>query len=351
MSSPLVRKFALLIIAAIVLWLGLRYLLPIALPFVLAAAIALAAEPAVTVLCGRCHLPRWAATGIGVSVFLGLVALAAAGLGAIAVRQLRSLADAVPDLQQTARQGMDSLRLWLTELSGKAPKSIRPILENSAQELFADSSAFLGQLTGRLVSLADRVVSGLPDSALWLGTWLLASYMISAKLPAFRQWAASRLHAPPAEQLMQLLRRLKVSAAGWLKAQLKLMGITFLLLSAGFWLLRVGHSLFWAALICVMDALPVLGTGVVLVPWGIVCLLQGQAARGIGLLGLCAAAMLLRAILEPKLLGKQLGIDPLLTLAAMYTGYRLWGIGGMILSPLLAVSLVQIFSEPLRGRE
>ena len=56
-----------------------------------------------------------------------------------------------------------------------------------------------------------------------------------------------------------------------------------------------------------------------------------------GLLGICATAMLTRSVLEPKFLGKQLGMDPLVTLAAMYMGYRLWGVGGLLLSPLLAV--------------
>lgn len=350
MSSSILRKIGLLLAGAAAVWLAVRHLLPIAMPFALALVLALAAEPLVKVFHGQLRLPRWAATGIGVTVALGLIALGATVLGALVVRQLRGLADAMPDLQAAVHQGMDSMQQWLIRLSEKAPAGIRPMLEQSTGEIFSDGSAFFSQVSGKLVTLADRVVSGLPDSALWLGTWLLASYMISAKLPRLRSWLSQRLSSGPAEQALAMLRRLKSSALGWLKAQLKLISITFGLLTAGFWLLQISRAPFWAALIALMDALPVLGTGVVLVPWGIVSLLQGETARGVGLLGLCAAAMLLRSVLEPKLVGKQLGIDPLLTLAAMYTGYRLWGISGMILSPLLTVTVVQIFTEPMQQK-
>ena len=96
--------------------------------------------------------------------------------------------------------------------------------------------------------------------------------------------------------------------------------------------------------IALIDARPVLGSGMVLVPWSIVCFLQGEAPRGIGLLGIYAAACLLRSVLEPRFVGKQLGLDPLLTLAAIYIGYRLFGIGGMILAPLLAVFATQLLN-------
>ena len=96
-----------------------------------------------------------------------------------------------------------------------------------------------------------------------------------------------------------------------------------------------------------MDAVPLLGTGTVLIPWSLVCLLQRNHVRSVGLLLLYGVTALTRSALEPKLVGKQLGLDPLLTLAALYTGYRLWGIGGMILSPLIAVTAVQLTETKL----
>ena len=85
------------------------------------------------------------------------------------------------------------------------------------------------------------------------------------------------------------------------------MGVTFCLLFAGFSLLRVGYPLLIALLVTLVDALPVLGTGSVLIPWALVCFLEGSGARALGLLGLYATAALTRSVLEPKLVGSHLG--------------------------------------------
>ena len=99
-----------------------------------------------------------------------------------------------------------------------------------------------------------------------------------------------------------------------------------------------------------VDAAPLLGTGTILIPWSVVSLQQGSHIRAVGLLGIYAVAALTRSALEPRFVGKQLGIDPLLTLIALYAGYRIWGISGMILSPLIAVTAVQLAESGLTRR-
>ena len=94
-----------------------------------------------------------------------------------------------------------------------------------------------------------------------------------------------------------------------------------------------------------MDVLPVLGTGTVLIPWSLLKLLGGDIPRCIGLLGIYLTVTLIRSGLEPKLLSRQLGMDPLLTLISLYVGFRLWGIGGMILAPLLSVTVLQLLPQ------
>lgn len=344
-----IRKITTAVIVCALLWLGIRYLLPLLLPFLLGALLALAAEPLVGFFHKKARLPRAAATGIGVSMTLVLLALLVMVLAALLLRELGALAGVVPDLEDTAVQGMSLLEQWLLGLVSRTPDSISPILTHSVEGLFSDSTALLDQVTTRLLGLASGIVSRLPDSALGLFTWLLATFMISAKLPRLKAWVSK--HLPPAwhEKYSPMLQRLKRSVFGWLKAQCKLMGITSLTLTVGFFILQVPYALLWALLIALVDALPVLGSGMVLVPWSLVCFLQGDTVRGIGLLGVYAAVSLLRSVLEPRLVGRQLGLDPLVTLAAMYAGYRLFGFGGMILAPLLAVILTQVFSAPNEG--
>lgn len=344
MSQNTLRRLALLPAALLLGWITLRYLLPILTPFLLAALLALAAEPLVSILHRRARIPRVVATGIGVTMTLTLLILILMVLGAILVRELSHLAGIVPDLGETALSGMESLKVWLLGLAGNMPDSVSPMVTNSVENMFSGGTALVDRITAWLLNLASGMVSRLPDSALGIGTFLLAGYMISAKLPALRQWLGKYLPESWSGHWLPTLQRLKKTVSGWLVAQSKLILVTFLVLSVGFFALQIPYALLWAMLICLVDALPILGTGSVLLPWSLVCFLQGDTVRGIGLLGIYAAASLLRSVLEPRLVGRQLGLDPLVTLLAMYTGYRLLGIGGMILAPLLAVTGIQLFS-------
>ena len=106
-------------------------------------------------------------------------------------------------------------------------------------------------------------------------------------------------------------------------------------MAAGLFILGVPYAPIWALVVSLVDAIPVLGTGVILLPWALVAFLQGKQILALGLGGVYLVAMLSRSVLEPRLVGKHLGIDPLMTLIALYIGYRIWGFGGMLLSPML----------------
>lgn len=324
------------IIGFVLAWLGLRYLGPVLLPFALGAGVALTAEPVVSLLSRR--LPRGAAAGIGVTLSFSILALLVTGLCALAVRELGLLAQVLPELLEAAKGGMASLELFLTDLVARSPEDLRPLLIAQVEELFSDGSALLDKGTGVLLKLASGVLTALPDSALGLGTGLIASYMISAKLPVWRD----KLRNLPLPPWLDSLKGMKGAVLGWLKAQLKLCGVTWGVLTLGFFLLKVRHAPLWALGAALVDAFPILGTGAVLVPWSLVSFLQGDTGRAFGLLTLYAAAALGRALLEPRLVGRQLGLDPLLTLLALYGGYRLWGLPGMLLAPLLAVAGTQL---------
>lgn len=323
-------------VCIVLAYFGARYLLPVLTPFLLGTGLALAAEPLVALL-GR-RLPRGAATGVGVTVTFAILTLIVTILCALAVRELGLLAAVLPELLEAAKGGMESLEIFLTDLVLRAPESVRPLLIERVDALFSGGSALLDRGTALLLKLASGVLTALPDSALGFGTGLIASYMISAKLPRFR----ARLKSDKLESYMNALAGMKSAVLGWLKAQVKLSGVTWAVLTAGFFLLKVRHGLLWALAVSLVDAFPILGTGAVLVPWSLVSFLQADTGRAFGLLILYAAVTIIRTTLEPRLIGKQLGLDPLLTLAALYAGYRLWGIMGMLAAPILAVAAAQL---------
>lgn len=344
MSSHPLKIILVILSGALLFGLLARFLLPIAMPFLLGGALALAAEPLVGFFNRKLRLPRGLSVGVGVTLTVCLLTLTATVLGALLLRQLQTLVSVVPDLEGTALDGLSSLQKWLLGAAEKAPGPIRSLMVRSVEGFFAEGNNLVDKLSGWVLGLASGVVSKLPGSALVVGTCLISSFMISARLPLLREKLSEKLPQNWKNTIKPTLQRLKKTVFAWLTAQLKLMAITFGVLTIGLWVLRFDHTLVWAIGISILDALPVLGSGVALVPWSLVCLLRGDMVRAVGLLGIYATAAILRSILEPKLLGKQLGLDPLVTLAAIYAGYKLWGFGGMLLAPLLAVTAMELFS-------
>lgn len=333
-----VRRIALLAGGFLGVWLFLRYLLPIFLPFGLGLLLALAAEPAVR-FATRLKLPRWAATGLGVSLTLILLVTLVGVLGAALVKELSVLAGKLPDLQSTAQQATDRLRSILENAASQAPEGVQPLIDRSVNSLFSSGSAFVEQATVRLPGAITAFLSRVPDGALGIGTGIISGFMLSSRLPKLKKALAQRLPERVKTQLIPALKRSKNALLGWLKAQCKLSAITFFVVLVGFLLLRIPYAPLWAALVALVDAVPLLGTGTVLLPWALVCLIQRQHLRSVGLLCIYGCAFLTRTVLEPRLVGRHLGLDPLVTLIFLYLGYRFWGILGMLLSPMLAAAL------------
>ena len=337
-SSKRCLRFCAALLAA---WLGLRLVLPLMYPFLLGALLALGAEGAADFLERRLRLPRFLAAGLAVGALVAGLGLLLLLLAALAVSQLGGLCEALPSIAATVRSGLALLENRLLSLGSGLPGYRQAITG-----LFSDGEELVTKVGRLVLGRAGAILTRLPGQTLSLGTALLSGFMICAKLPSIRTRLRARRADPRLEALQKALDKLKNTGKLYLCSQLKLMGVTFCLLFAGFSLLRVGYPLLIALLVTLVDALPVLGTGSVLIPWALVCFLEGSAARALGLLGLYATAALTRSVLEPKLVGSHLGLDPLVTLMAMYCGLRLWGLGGMLLLPMLAAA---VFTSPLLG--
>lgn len=327
----------------ILLWLAGKFLLPFLFPFLLGAGLALAAEPAVKLGADRLGLPRGAAAGVGVTLTLILLLGVILFLGALAVRELGSFARQLPPM---VSRSAGLLEEALLSLCAKAPEPAGAMLTGSVHRFFQDSSALADQAVKKVPGLLSGILGKVPGSAMSLGTGVLAGYFISARLPRLRLWAKNHPSRLWEETLLPTLGHLKGSLGKWLAAQGKLMGVTYCIVSLGLLLLQVPYALLWALLVAAVDAIPLLGTGTVLLPWALTELLQGQPFLAAGLTVLYLVAMVTRTVLEPRFYGRHFGLDPLVMLIFLYFGYRLWGFMGILLSPLLAAATKALTETP-----
>lgn len=344
MTRPIIQKALTLGAVFFALWLGLRYLLPVALPFLLGLGLALAAEPLVSFFSTRLRLRRGLAAGIGVTIALGMAALALLVLGALAVKEITGLSRILPQAQQTVQMGLMSLQDLLLSLASRMPEGISAFLTDGVLELFSGGTALLSRVSDKLLGLATGLLGRIPDGALGLGTALISGYMFSAKLPKIKAALRQRIPQGWKDRYLPALAAAKASAGAYLLAQCKLAGITFAILTGGLLILGTRLAPLWAGLIALVDAVPLLGTGAVMIPWAMVCLIRGDHIRALGLAAIYTAAAVTRSVLEPRLVGRHMGIDPLVTLFSLYLGYRLWGVMGLLLAPMAAATAVRMLN-------
>ena len=282
--------------------------------------------------------------GIGVScafLLITLVLLLAAGL---LLRELGLLAAILPELEEAIASGISLLESRLLGLAGRLPRGMGLVLRQSITDFFSGGTRLLGQAGKYILGLAGGLLKALPDSFLTLATAVVSGFMFSARMPRIK--ALFKRYCEKFHALAETLIRVRRAVGGWLLAQLRLSSVSFVILTLGLVILRIPYAPLWALAVVVLDSLPLLGTGTVRLPWALVAFLQKNAAQAVGLLGIYTVVSLTRSALEPRLLGKQLGLDPLVTLAALYMGFRLWGLGGMILAPVLAVTARQVLEKP-----
>jgi len=337
-------RIALTVVLGIVaLWLAVAYCLPVLLPFGIGLFVARLAYPLAGRLQNGLHMPRWIATFLCVSGVFAILVTAVWLLVRSMFTQLGALAQELPSIFASLSEPLARLEQWLLQLCGKAPGKLGAALQQWLESLLQRGSMLGERLSAMALSFMGGVVTGLPDVLLFTVTAVLSSFMLCARLPELRRWLRNKLPIRWRKQLKELSQQFKTVLNGWCKAQLKLLAVTFAIVTIGLFLMHLPYAILLGAVIAIIDALPVLGAGTILLPWGAIVLLQGNTQRGLALVFLYAITALTRTALEPRLLGRQLGLPPLLTLIALYGGFRLCGVAGMLLFPIGAILLRQCY--------
>jgi sporulation integral membrane protein YtvI len=337
-SLSIERLAAFTVVGAGALLLLRFYLTPLvlaALPFAFAWILAYLARPLALRLHRRMHLPLGATSAVLVFLALGLAGTGLFLLARRAVLELISLGERLAE--DGVLEGITAdLFSWWEGLSARFPflSALSPdgggMLGDLAQNAVTEGLSALGDLA---VRAATSLVSALPGWSLFVLVTLVAAFYFAVDLGGIH----GRLLAVMPPKLREFAKRVKESvwstAVGYLRAYLLLMLVTFLVLLVGFLVLRVDYALLLAALFALLDFLPIIGIEILLLPWGAFAAFTGNLPLGIGLLLLYGLLTLLRQFLEPRLVGRHLGLHPLLALVSMYAGLRLFGFLGLMLLP------------------
>lgn len=312
-------------------------------PFVASWILALLAAPLCSFLEKHIRLNKhWASAFV---IILVLVMLAGAGYFMI-TRLGKELISFLSDTPMYYAYFQKAIKMLGMKLNGViAPISsdfgnqVQVVFDDLLSQMGSVINEFAPQSVSMLGSAAANVTSGLIGSLVMI----LSAYFFIADRDKMKLTLSKWLPDELEEQYNNIKGKLMAAMGGFVLAQLKIMGIVFVILMVGFLILKSPYAFLLALLISFLDLLPVLGTGTVLIPWAVIVLVQGNFHQGIILIVLYVVCLLARQLLQPKIIGDSIGMDTLPTLVLIYTGYKLRGMSGMILALLIGTVVVTLY--------
>lgn len=328
------------------LWLGgavvfFRWLLVPLLPFLLALALSAMVEPLVQRLRRWMGVRRSFAAAVVTTLLLVVLGGAVAGVLVRLGVELRQWSARLPEVIAGFPAMWNGLLDRVGAWYAASPAFLRSALDALARQLMEEGPSLAGDVGGWLMGAASALLSSLPEAGLFLVTTVLAVYFTSLSYPAILAFLKRQLPAGWQVRCRDAAQCFRSTILKWLRAELLLILATFVILLAGFVWMGLDYALLAAVFTALVDALPVLGTGTVLVPWALGCLLAGHTGQGLSLLVLYAVGLIAHTLLEPRLLAGQVDLPPITALLAMYLGFRFMGVGGMVLLPVVLLLLKQ----------
>lgn len=319
------------------------------MPFVIGGLIALIANPLVRFLEHKIRIRRKFGMVLIIGGALALVIGGAYLLLSWVIREGVSFIGALPEILEGAGAQLETVAANLEEAFRKLPGfstdwSLSESLENVSSAAVDGLTGLVANLGAPTVTAAGNIAKGLPNAFVMIFITILSSYFFLAE----KEMVASAYHSLMPKKLQEILRMLSRNAkhlvGGYFLAQFKIMCVVAAMLFIGFLILRVPYAGVWAILIAFLDFLPVFGTGTVLIPWALIQLLSARYYMAVGLVACWLLTQAVRQMIQPKIVGDSMGVDPLLTLLFLYLGYRFSGLGGMILAVPVGLIVIELYT-------
>ncbi|MDR1821469.1 MAG: AI-2E family transporter [Oscillospiraceae bacterium] len=322
------------------------------LPFATAVLIIKTSVPLRAVFIRALKMPKKAAAPVAAAVtFLLLLALLILAADRI-IFEFISLSGELPVISRKIAEIISTVDGKLEELLLVAAPELRSLLEAGISSAESSLVEKLQSLAPEIILFLSRTAASVPKAVLFVFVTGMGSVLTAGKSESVTAFVKKLMPKKAAFAAGHVFSDIKAAAVMWIAAQGKLAGVTFVISTVVFLILRVKFAVLLALLVAVADFLPIFGAGVIIVPWAAYRLLTGDTPAGVFLLLSLGLMLLVRNILEPRLVGKSLGLPPALALFAAYAGFIFGGVIGMTLLPigLLIARIIytrsfQIFEE------
>jgi len=313
------------------------------LPFIIAYFFASVIEPLVKFIERKLKIPRKIGSVFSILFVLGTIGSIIGLLISRLIKEIRNVYLSLELDMETLTRFFESIIQKLDGFFVKFPTiHFTDLIDKAIEELTNNLQTVLGRIIN-WAQASIQIALSLPQILIFILVTILATYFMSSDKNNIMRFLDLQIPANWLNKTKNITQNVFSAFFGWLRAQLILTSITFTELLIGLLILRINNALLIALLIALVDVLPILGAGTVLVPWAIITLLLGDTKLALSLALLYLIILLVRQLIEPKVLGKQIGVHPLFTLAGMYIGLKIWKVPGMFIGPLCIVAFKYIF--------
>ena len=358
-------------IIVVIGFLAVRYALSVCLPFAIAFVFAAILQKPKKFLVKKAHFKNGAAAGLCVFLALLIVDALISLVGVRIFDEIKGFISYIGAQLKNLDEVVNNIETWLMNLISSLPEFLSKTLKESASDLFSSIREYLAGESNNLSSSITSSIgekfefswitgplSGVISTAKQLPTVFLsvlisiiACCFMTSEFDEIKAFIVCQFPEHRRKDLSRAKHILRSSLGKMGKAYLLIMLVTFIEVSIGLTVLKLlnvfnsSYIMLIAAGTAVVDILPVLGTGTVLIPWAAYSLITGNLGMGIGLLVLYAVITVVRQIVEPKLVAGQLGLSPIVTIAALYFGLKVFGVLGMFVTPILVIMLKLLNDE------
>lgn len=326
----------------LVIWLGPK-LLSFFSPFVIGWLIAMIANPLVQFLEKRLKIVRRHSSAV---IVVGVLAGIIVGGYFIISKLLTEGIAFARDLPAMYSSAEAEVRLMLENVSNVLhflPEKLQASLNTFGNNVSEYIGGMISQIGVPTMEAAGNVAKNIPNILIQILMTVLSSYFFIADKDKLSEQLRRVMPASVNKGIDMLMDYFKGVVGGYFKAQFRIMGVVAVILFIGFLILDVNYGVLLAILIAILDFLPFFGTGTALIPWAVVKLCTGEYQMAAGLVIIYLVSQLVRQLIQPKIVGDSMGLNPLQTLFFMYIGFKLYGIAGMILAVPVGLIIIKLY--------
>lgn len=317
-------------------YLAVRYVFGAIAPFIIAFIAASLVEPIVRFFVSKFRLPRAAASTIGIILLMIAFFAIATFISVFVWKEGKDLVFRLPDYISSIAEHIKHLMQNDTGIfSHLSDESIAKVMDYIAN--YDYSSLFTGSIGGVVLGYAGNMVVQIPNILVFFIVSIVASFFMSISFPTVKGFILAQFKPQQQSLIIDIKKTLFSTIGKYLRSYSILMFTTFAELLIFFLIFGFEPAFPLAFLIAIVDILPVLGIGTVLIPWSLVSLLSGAPWRALILICMYVVITIVRQVLEPKVIGDHVGMMPILTLFCIWVGLKLFGFGGMFLIPITVV--------------